>query len=525
MLATSGKTNGITTVKKNDYIVVKNHPEFEGEIFQIKRVKSDGWAITTEGHLFEPTFFDPVTNWQQHNGGVARFNQTTGEPVEERSIKKYLLQRLGSEGLDSWVDVEIIATELGLSEELIEEWLKNNPESVERDNNLVRYKKRDRIFEIEEKIKEINSKIAHRGGNDLRQKANLIEARLKEWVGALNFKIGDYVAKGDRKGSLADWSLTGDIIQAMVLWDDSTVVVPETVSTFKKYGAPYAEGASASAQGECTNCTLESDIALREEKLKKLEREILEIKQVIVNSFYEIGRRLATIRDEKLYELKNCLDFKEYVAKHFPFGSNYAYKLLAATDVFESIRPVMRRSYTIKPGSNSECTNCTLDLKESHLRPLASAGLTVDDKRNIWENVEILLDDMESIKGKPPKLTSKLVEKTVWDFKSKNNGDRESLVFGQVCKVALKSNIDSSLKKHNNKLVVVVEQATRGVKCMTFWGEPIEDYFFSCELQEVKDEEFYSSSISLPVEVWKKLARKGRSLNEVINHLLQEKCQ
>jgi hypothetical protein len=414
------------TIKKHDYIIVKNHPEYAGEIYQVKRVKSDGWAITAEGHLFEPTFFDPVSPWQQHNGGVVRFNSTTGEPVEERNIKKYLLQRLGSDGLDSWVDVEIIAQEMGLSEELIEEWLKNNPESVVRDNNLVRYKKCDRVSEIEEKIEDMSARLAQPiMQKEARLKKRLTE-RMAEWELALGFKIGSRVVKGDKQGNLDSWSMAGDIIQAMVLWDDSNVVVPEFVKNLKK--DKFLDNVPPSDEKTLASSN-ETSLSLKEkERLHYLE-------SLVETSFVIVGKSLKEIRDRRLYRASH-VNFDSYCQAKWNMGRHLANRQIIASDVFENILVTIRHHQVeilngdnLSPNENGNGDNLSpneipLPTKESQLRPIASAFLQSEQQGKAW------LFAVNEADGKVP--TGKIVQKVVKEMTRPKKENPHKV--GDVCK-------------------------------------------------------------------------------------------
>lgn len=415
----SAMNNKAASVKKNDLIIIKNHPEREGQMYCVAEVKRDGSVRTTENQIFYPEFFDKISNWEQYNGGFAKFNQATGELVKETDLKKYLEDRWQlNDGREGWVNFIVLQVETDLNPNQLRAWLEAN------------------------------------------------EGKLVE-------RNPDPKDKTDE-----EWRLIRD---------------------------------------DCTICTVGMD-----DELKQHEQAIFKAWQAIVKGFYTIGSHLKQINDKQLYKLKNCSTFKEYVARFSPFSYNYAFKQIAATEVFDEIRPSLRLNYTNCIAA-PDCTNCTVDLKESHLRPLTDKSLTTELRQKIWENVELEIEE-SLLDGKKPKLTSQLVEKTVWEFtQDKNSPQPQPLESGQICKVELKSNIDSGLKQHNKKLIRVVEQNNRGVKCTTLWGEPIEDCFFREELQDLKDEEFYSSSINLPVEFWKKLSKKGRSLNEAISHLLEEK--
>jgi hypothetical protein len=458
-----------TKIKKHDSIIIKNHPQHEGQMFSVQRVKSDGWVITTEGHLFEPTFFDPVSDWQNYNGGVARFNGATGEVVEEKDIKKFL------QGKD-WCEEIAIAGNLNLSIPQVKAWLKENADLVE----------------------------------------------------------------GDGDGS---WRLKNSELP-----DNSEFSIDDKLA-----------------------------------RLQSLETEILEVKQVIINGFYEIGIRLRAIRDERLYELKHYQDFKKYVEGELNFSYRRSYQQITAAQVLNEILPVVDRALPLgshkksdmrpqgslvegtpgslvegtpgslvegtpgslvegtpgslvegTPGSLTDISRCrtrsatvSSEIGEKQLRPLTDESLTPDDRREIWERLEQELQEIEEETHKPPKLTTKLVEKALANWKiDRAEPVAPTFESGQICKVKLGANIGvKELAPFDGKLVRVVEQLKHGVKCAGFWGEEIEDRFRFEELIPVEDTDAQRQSVTLPVGLLKELAKRGQSIENAIANLLEAKFE
>ncbi|MBQ7207228.1 MAG: hypothetical protein IJS01_05455 [Lentisphaeria bacterium] len=92
------------------------------------------------------------------------------------------------------------------------------------------------------------------------------------------------------------------------------------------------------------------------QKLAKLEKYEAQIKEGIIK-YYEMGALLQTIRDEKLYELRECKTFAEYCRKVFNFGRAYGYRLIAYCRVWNLVREnaddkvpehVIRALYSLK---------------------------------------------------------------------------------------------------------------------------------------------------------------------------------
>lgn len=407
-----------TSIKKNDYIRVKNHALHEGEIFRVKQAKSDGWIVTTEGHLFEPSFFDPVSDWQQYNGGFARFNQTTSELVEQRCLKKYLLQRFSSDGLDEWVTPEIIANEMGLDEALIEQWLVNNESSVERDGDLCRYKKGDFTFEIETKIKELSERASQPVVQKEARLKKRLDERLIEWEAALHFKIGDRVVKDDKQGNLADWSMAGDIIQAMVFWDDMTVPVPEKVLNLSN-----SEQSEVKFLDNAPSSDPQSDDQRGKTSLSHSEREHLHyLESLIESSFVVVGKSLKEIRDRRLYRATH-LNFDSYCRDRWKMVVRSAERKIVASDIYETIRLSLRPNWSQQNDENS----LPLPKSESQLRPIADSPLASPDQVLAWE----LSIEQAYVAGKKQP-TASIVKKVVADMTKKEKPNSHKV--GDVCK-------------------------------------------------------------------------------------------
>ncbi|MGL5806818.1 MAG: hypothetical protein ACRC11_15495 [Xenococcaceae cyanobacterium] len=125
--ADSAMNSKATSVQKSSTIIIKNHPEHQGQMYQVKEVDREGKVTTVENHWFHPDFFDVVSDWQSYNGGFARFNQTTGELIDEKDIKKYLAERLElRDGHDGWVDRMVIESDCNLMPHQVKTWLTEN---------------------------------------------------------------------------------------------------------------------------------------------------------------------------------------------------------------------------------------------------------------------------------------------------------------------------------------------------------------------------------------------------------------
>lgn len=68
--------------------------------------------------------------------------------------------------------------------------------------------------------------------------------------------------------------------------------------------------------------------------LESATREIVRLKQAIGSSFYELGRVLARVRDERLYEAGGHATFEDYLDQAVEISRATAYKFIRVATVF-----------------------------------------------------------------------------------------------------------------------------------------------------------------------------------------------
>ena len=86
------------------------------------------------------------------------------------------------------------------------------------------------------------------------------------------------------------------------------------------------------------------------------------------HSFYEIGKALREIRDERLYRELLYKSFEEYLKKRWDMGRSHAYRLIEASRVIDNLSPF---------GDD-------LPENEAQSRPLGK--LKPVDQRRLWRN-------------------------------------------------------------------------------------------------------------------------------------------
>ncbi len=100
----------------------------------------------------------------------------------------------------------------------------------------------------------------------------------------------------------------------------------------------------------------------RQDRLSELES-VLETNQ---RSFYQVGRALREIRDDRLYERFGFSRFEDYTRTRWEMRKSQAYRLIDASMVIDNLSPIGER----------------LPVKEAHARPLTK--LKPFDQRKVW---------------------------------------------------------------------------------------------------------------------------------------------
>jgi len=103
---------------------------------------------------------------------------------------------------------------------------------------------------------------------------------------------------------------------------------------------------------------------MKDERLTQLENEIHRNRR----SFYDIGRALKEIRDEKLYRHLLYESFEKYTLARWEIGKSQAYRLIDACNVLDNLSPI----------------GDTLPENESQVRPLAP--LDPAEQRKLWRS-------------------------------------------------------------------------------------------------------------------------------------------
>lgn len=109
-------------------------------------------------------------------------------------------------------------------------------------------------------------------------------------------------------------------------------------------------------------------------------------------SFYELGRALKEIRDNRLYRTAAFNTFDEYAKKRWAIGKSHAYRLIEASNVIDNLSPI----------------GDILPEKESHVRPLVP--LTPLERQSIWR--EFINSELELTAANIRRIVANLTKST-----------------------------------------------------------------------------------------------------------------
>ena len=127
-------------------------------------------------------------------------------------------------------------------------------------------------------------------------------------------------------------------------------------------------------------------------------RELVACEEIIAkgwDTFVDVGRALAQIRDKRLYRAE-CDTFEVYCRDKWSYGKSHAYRLIGAATVISYLSPI---------------GDVPLPCNESQVRPLL--GMKADEVKTIW---------CEAVKKAGPKnVTAEIVKQTAAKFASRTN--------------------------------------------------------------------------------------------------------
>ncbi len=177
-----------------------------------------------------------------------------------------------------------------------------------------------------------------------------------------------------------------------------------------------------------------------EEQLEALEQII----DANIKAFYEVGRALKEIRDQKLYKLLGYSRFEDYCVERWDMHQGHARRLQAASMVVDNL----------KLDGNEFLPN-----SERQIRPMTV--LTPEQQKQVWGRV---LEDAPIVLEKP-KISSRLVEEKVSEMLGRpDKSTLENKQSGKKCVMYFSEDTDDSLNESLYKLRKLVKEGDKKQK-------------------------------------------------------------
>lgn len=157
-----------------------------------------------------------------------------------------------------------------------------------------------------------------------------------------------------------------------------------------------------------------------------------------IRSFYETGKALQEIRDQRLYKETGHSSFEEYCLNKWKFTKDYANKLVASYSVIKELEA--------SQGENNEKPNTivsTLPTHETQVRPLTKIK-DPEERLKAWNEV------VEKAKEAEKPITAKDVEAVASKYctEPKDYSSAEVRIVGYL-NIKYKKLFDEYLKEHD----------------------------------------------------------------------------
>lgn len=163
-----------------------------------------------------------------------------------------------------------------------------------------------------------------------------------------------------------------------------------------------------------------------------------------IKAFYEVGRALKEIRDQKLYKLLGYTRFEDYCVERWDMHQGHARRLEAAAMVVDNLKT---------EGNNF------LPNSERQIRPMTV--LTPEQQKQVWGRV---LEDAPIVLEKP-KISSRLVEEKVSEMLGRpDKAALENKQSGKKCVMYFSEDTDDSLNESLYKLRKLVKEGEKKQK-------------------------------------------------------------
>jgi hypothetical protein len=240
------------------------------------------------------------------------------------------------------------------------------------------------------------------------------------------------------------------------------------------------------------------------------EGRFFELEKVLergLRMFYEVGKVLTTIRDEKLYQEHGYSGFRQYCEQRWGLKKSHVYRVIKAAEVFENLMSWLNPSPIgdTYPGE-------ILPTNEAQIRPLTK--FDPERQREVWS---------QAVKSAPQgKITAEHIEKVAQQSDRQyqpceNPPCSPAPQTGDCVEINLCQSNDSELNPHHRELAVV-EEVTEYSVIVRVWGKLLPPLF----PEEVKPAPRHKK-VSINTQVIVKVMAMGyESIHEAIEDLLNK---
>lgn len=231
-----------------------------------------------------------------------------------------------------------------------------------------------------------------------------------------------------------------------------------------------------------------------------------------LKAFYEVGKALSEIRDDKLYKEKGYSDFRKYCEQRWGLKKSHAYRAMKAAEVFDNLVASIKMS-PIGDKFNPKI----LPTNEAQIRPLTR--LRPDLQRQAW---------WQAVDHAPQgKITAKYVQKVakqVYHSQFQKSQVQNLPAFpknriGDCVQIHLRNRSDRELNQYQGKLAII-EQVNEHSLIVKVWGQVLPPLFFD-EVRPAPVQTKVTTEIKSELIV--KLMTMGyQSLDAALNDLLND---
>lgn len=232
----------------------------------------------------------------------------------------------------------------------------------------------------------------------------------------------------------------------------------------------------------------------REERFFELEKLI----EKGLKAFYEVGKALTEIRDEKLYKEKGYSNFRKYCDQRWGLKKSHAYRVIKAAAVLDNLMSPMKVS-PIGDSSEPEF----LPRNESQVRPLTKLEPTL--QREAWSQVVETAPQGKITTEHIQKVAKKVYNSQFQESQVENPPSFPESKPGDCVQIHLRNRSDAELNVYNRELAIVEEVKDYSV-VVKVWGQLLPPLFLD-EIRPAPVRKTVTATVS--TELLQRLMEKG----------------